>query len=37
MSFGMSQMLSWRALRAQFAKGSYVANQGFTSAREKIG
>lgn len=29
MSFGISQMLSWRALRAQFAKGSYVTNQGF--------
>ncbi|RQZ38247.1 DUF2235 domain-containing protein [Burkholderia sp. Bp9090] len=29
MSFGMSQMLSWRALRAQFAMGSYVTNQGF--------
>lgn len=29
MSFGMSQMLSWRALRAQFTKGSYVTNQGF--------
>ncbi|WP_431228480.1 phospholipase effector Tle1 domain-containing protein [Burkholderia contaminans] len=29
MSFGMSQMLSWRALRAQFAKGSYVTNQSF--------
>ena len=29
MSFGMSQMLSWRALRAQFTRGSYVTNQNF--------